>query len=151
MTSTAYKLGATCVAFNESGHVLITLRRSPERWELPGGLVEPGESLSAAAARETLEETTVAVDVHGLVGLYQHPNRGILAAVFIATMTSGTPRPTAEASEARWAEVPDALNALHPLYRPRLTDALAAKHTVPMRVHDGATMLSGLEVRSARP
>lgn len=137
-----YALGATCVAFNEVGHVLITRRRSPERWELPGGLVDPGEAFPDAAARETYEETGVHVKVHGLVGVYQHPSRGILAGIFIGTLVSGEPRPTAESSAAEWTEVEDALTRLHPLYRPRLKDALAARASVTLRVHEGTEVLS---------
>ncbi|OKH99016.1 NUDIX hydrolase [Streptomyces sp. CB02923] len=140
-----YVLGATCVAFNDMGHVLIARRRSPERWELPGGLVDPLESFGDAAARETLEETGVLVEVHGLVGVYQHPSRGILAGIFIATALSGEPHPTAESSAAEWTEAADALKRLHPLYRPRLEDALAARESVTFRVHEGTEVLSLLK------
>ncbi|MEU7297066.1 NUDIX domain-containing protein [Streptomyces exfoliatus] len=140
-----YVLGATCVAFNDVGRVLIARRRSPERWELPGGLVDPGEGFPDAAARETYEETGVHVNVHGLVGVYQHPSRGILAGIFIATAVSGEPHPTAESSAAEWAEVEDALTRLHPLYRPRLEDALAARASVTLRVHEGTEVLSLFE------
>ncbi|MFI2077602.1 NUDIX hydrolase [Streptomyces triculaminicus] len=143
--SAGYVLGATCVAFNDMGHVLIARRRSPERWELPGGLVDPHEAFHDAAARETYEETGVLVKVHGLVGVYQHPSRGILAGLFIATALSGEPRPTAETSAAEWAEVEDALKRLHPLYRPRLGDVLAAKDSVTLRVHEGTEVLSLLK------
>ncbi|MBV2155421.1 NUDIX hydrolase [Kitasatospora sp. SUK 42] len=137
-----YALGATCVAFDDTGRVLVTRRRSPERWELPGGLVNPGEDFHAAAVRETYEETGVHVEVRGLVGVYQHSSRGILAGIFIATAVSGEPHPTAEASVAEWAEVEDALTRLHPLYRPRLEDALTATRSVTFRVHEGTEALS---------
>lgn len=140
-----YALGATCVAFNDVGRVLIARRRSPERWELPGGLVDPGEAFHDAATRETYEETGVHVKVHGLVGVYQHPSRGILAGIFIATAVSGEPRPTAESSAAEWADVEDALTRLHPLYRPRLEDALTARASVTLRVHEGTEVLSLFE------
>jgi len=47
------------------GRVLMVLReRSGKvRWELPSGLLEEGESLEEAAARETLEETSLRVEV----------------------------------------------------------------------------------------
>jgi 8-oxo-dGTP diphosphatase len=37
------------------------------RWELPGGHMEPGETLEQTAARETSEETGVEVQVGGLL------------------------------------------------------------------------------------
>lgn len=137
-----YALGATCAAFDETGRVLITRRRSPKRWELPGGLVDPGETLPDAATRETYEETGVHVKIQGLVGVYQHPSRGILAGIFIALAESGEPRPTKESSAAEWVEVEEALARLHPLYRPRLEDAFAARTSVTFRVHEGAEILS---------
>ncbi|AQT76836.1 NUDIX hydrolase [Streptomyces sp. fd1-xmd] len=143
-------MGATCVAFNDAGHVLVTRRRSPERWELPGGLVDPQESFHEAAVRETYEETGVLVEVNGLVGVYQHPSRGILAGLFLATALSGDPHPTPEASAAEWAEVGDALERLHPLYRPRLEDVLAATSTATLRVHEGTSVLSLLTAARIR-
>ncbi len=49
--------------------VLMVLReRSGEvRWELPSGLVEPGESFEQTAVRETLEETGMQVEVGDLL------------------------------------------------------------------------------------
>ncbi len=38
----------------------------------PAGHLEPGETLAAAAVRETLEETAWHVELTGFVGLYQH-------------------------------------------------------------------------------
>lgn len=41
-------------------------------WELPGGHVDPGETLEEAAARESLEETGVSVEVAGLLAVCVH-------------------------------------------------------------------------------
>jgi 8-oxo-dGTP diphosphatase len=59
---------------SEDGIVLIRRASDPfeGRWALPGGFVEVGETIEAAAAREAAEETGLAVE---LVGLYSDPDR----------------------------------------------------------------------------
>src|SRR5215471_13127153 len=46
--------------------------RSP-RWDIPKGVVEPGENFAEAAIRELLEETGLAVPAVELVELGVHP------------------------------------------------------------------------------
>src|SRR4051812_27317468 len=60
-------------AILHDGRVLLAQREDFEVWNLPGGAVEAGESLTQAAVRETLEETGVAVELTHLVGLYSRP------------------------------------------------------------------------------
>jgi ADP-ribose pyrophosphatase len=49
------------IALGEDGkrHILLIKRRDTEQWALPGGMVDPGEHVSATAKRELLEETGV--------------------------------------------------------------------------------------------
>jgi ADP-ribose pyrophosphatase YjhB (NUDIX family) len=61
------------VAAVEAGRVLLVRRADDGSWCLPGGKVEVGEVLEACAAREFAEETGLAVELGGLLGLYSDP------------------------------------------------------------------------------
>jgi 8-oxo-dGTP diphosphatase len=51
-----------------TGRMLLVRRCDTGGWELPGGHVDPGESASDAAVRETAEESGITVEVTGLGG-----------------------------------------------------------------------------------
>jgi ADP-ribose pyrophosphatase YjhB (NUDIX family) len=53
-------VGADVVVLRGEEQVLLQLRRDGHYWSLPGGALEPGESLEDAARRELLEETGLA-------------------------------------------------------------------------------------------
>ena len=55
--------------------VLIERRSPPPGWALPGGFVEVGETVEAAAVREAREETGLVVELAGLLGVYSDPGR----------------------------------------------------------------------------
>lgn len=54
--------------------ILLTRRMDNGRWCLPGGGIEPGESASEGAIRETREEVGLDVRVKRLVGVYSSPD-----------------------------------------------------------------------------
>lgn len=65
--SLGYILGAAVAIFDTEGRLLLMKRADNDTWCLPGGLVEPHESPSNAAIRETREETGLAVQIVDLV------------------------------------------------------------------------------------
>ncbi|MCI0788648.1 MAG: NUDIX domain-containing protein [Chloroflexi bacterium] len=67
--------GASALIFDEAREkFLLTRREDNGRWCLPGGGMDPGESVAEACVREVLEETGLEVRVTKLVGVYTSPD-----------------------------------------------------------------------------
>ncbi|MBS9477248.1 NUDIX hydrolase [Ancylobacter radicis] len=112
---------ATSAAVFREGRVLLARRGQPPArgvWTLPGGRVEPGETLAEAAAREVMEEVGVRciiLGVAGAVDVILRGDDGALGAHFVvvshaARWESGEPATGPEAAEIGWFD-PAALPA----------------------------------------
>lgn len=81
--------------------VLIERRNPPHGWAIPGGFVDVGETLEAAAMREAREETSLEVTLTCLLGIYSDPARDprghTVTPVYIAT-ASGEPQAADDAA-----------------------------------------------------
>jgi 8-oxo-dGTP pyrophosphatase MutT (NUDIX family) len=64
--------GVAAVIFDD-GRILLQRRDDTGRWGLPGGGVEPGESVRQALIREVREETGLVVEPLRLIGVYSDP------------------------------------------------------------------------------
>lgn len=64
------RVGVGVVVRGPEEAILLEKRRDCGWWGLPGGKIEPGESLIEAAVREVLEETGLTVEVTHLIGVY---------------------------------------------------------------------------------
>ncbi|HEX8164474.1 MAG TPA: NUDIX hydrolase [Beijerinckiaceae bacterium] len=105
-------LAASAAVFRD-GRVLIAARARPpmERlYSLPGGLVEPGETLGEAALRELREEVGIEADLIGFVDhveIVERDGDGRVRHHFVvcahaARWRSGEPRIGLEASDVAW-------------------------------------------------
>jgi 8-oxo-dGTP diphosphatase len=98
----------------EEGRVLLVRRgRDPLKghWTLPGGVLELGESLAAALAREVMEETGLAVEPVELVDLvdriYREGDRvryHYVIADYLCRVTGGALQAGSDADAVRWVE-----------------------------------------------
>ncbi|MCA0986723.1 NUDIX hydrolase [Guptibacillus algicola] len=64
-------VGSVVIICNKEGSILLQQRNEKkERWGLPGGLMEPGESTEETAIREAFEETGLSVQSLTLFQMY---------------------------------------------------------------------------------
>ncbi len=91
------------------GEILLVRRGNPpfeDRWALPGGFVEYGESLEEAVKREVLEEAGLGIEIKGLLGVYSEPGRDprghVVSVCYIAEAGEGSEEGGSDAKEARF-------------------------------------------------
>jgi len=76
--SLIWKPSVTVAAIVERDGRFLLVEEHTNRGQLfnqPAGHLDPGDSLTHAVARETLEETACAFEPTGLLGVYQYPSR----------------------------------------------------------------------------
>lgn len=83
--------------------VLVRRAHNPGKglWTFPGGFVNRGEVVAAAAVREAREEAGVEVATDALLGVYSFEENPVVLIVYTGRVTAGAPRALAETTEVR--------------------------------------------------
>jgi len=101
----AHAIAAVAVILDGRGNVLLVRTNYGTcAFQLPGGLVEPGERPAEAAVRETREETGLLVRIAAYIGRYEFgsPLR-LVGYAYLCEIEAGTPFAAAhEIADVRW-------------------------------------------------
>lgn len=107
-TTPKHIVSAATIILNSKNEVLLI--KGPKRgWEMPGGQVEEGESLTAAAIRETKEESGIDVEILKFCGIFQNVEKSICNTLFLAKPIGGTPTTSPESLEVGYFPIEEAL------------------------------------------
>ena len=110
------KLTVDMVVFSSKGEVCLIERKNPPfGYALPGGFVDYGETLEAAAERESEEETGLIVKCLKLVGVYSNPERDPRHHTVTAAYLAKSDEPLRAGDDAKSAFWADPLSLPKPL------------------------------------
>ena len=128
--------GVSAVILGPAG-VLLQQRDDNGLWGLPGGSVEPGESVTEAVVREVREEIGLDVEPLRLIGVYSAPEHHqivtypdgsaihYISSCFECRITGGEIACGPESLACEWFPFDGLPASLMPMARIRITDALA--------------------------
>jgi 8-oxo-dGTP pyrophosphatase MutT (NUDIX family) len=129
---------ASAVVVDDQGRVPLHRRRDNDLWALPGGAMEPGESIGDTAVREVREETGYDVRPLYVVGVYSDPKhvfayddgevRQEFSVCIACELLGGELAASDESYEVAWRPADDVPQLpMHERIRVRVLDHLAGK------------------------
>lgn len=137
-----HSVSVAAVTRRDDGRVLCIQRRDTGAWQIPGGVLERGETLQDGLRREVREETGGLVEPVRLTGVYLNLPMGVVAMVFLCRAASAVISPQSEESAAvDWLTVDEIVQRSVPAFAVRVTDALAGRPEPFLRHHDGVQLL----------
>lgn len=104
-------VSAATIVLNEKKEILLI--KGPRRgWEIPGGIVEEGESIKEGAIRETKEETGIDVEITKFCGIFQNVEKSICNTLFLAKPIGGQCTTSSESLEVAYYPIEEALEMI---------------------------------------
>jgi 8-oxo-dGTP diphosphatase len=108
MTVPKHIVSAAAIVLNEKNELLLI--KGPRRgWEMPGGQVEEGESLTDAVVRETKEESGIDIEVIKFCGIFQNIEVSICNTLFLGKPVGGKLTTSPESLEVGFFPLEEAL------------------------------------------
>ena len=122
---------ASAIVLDDASRILLHKRTDNEYWSIPGGGMEPGESIAETIVREVREETGIEARVEKLLGVYSNPRhvsvyddgevRQQFSVCFLCRAVGGELATSKESSEVRFFDLGEIEGlSIHPSIRLRI-------------------------------
>ena len=132
------------VVSDSADKILMIHKTDNDKWALPGGGHEFGESIRETVIREVFEETGYHVEVDDVTGIYTNPRhvmayddgevRQQFSIAFLAHVVGGTARTSNESDSVEWLSREDlGRRDVHPSMLQRIDDALGFQGSAAIR------------------
>jgi ADP-ribose pyrophosphatase YjhB (NUDIX family) len=130
------RIGSCAVIFDQKREkVLLTKRSDNGLWCLPGGRMEPGESIEECCRREVFEETGLDIETKRLIAIYSNRDQLVvyrdgnraqfIVLSFEAVITGGRLGLSNETTDARYFTLEELETLpMHGRHKERVQDAL---------------------------
>ena len=141
MTGHEHSVSVAGVIIDGADRTLLIQRRDNAHWEPPGGILERDERITDGLVRELKEETGLNVEPIALTGVYKNMRHGIIALVFRCRAIDGTLRTNPEVTAFHWASKEEVAQMVSEAFAIRIYDAYRGDAQVPIREHDGVSLL----------
>lgn len=129
-------IAACTLVTRDNGDVLMVKTGYRAGWEVPGGVVEIGESALAGALRETQEETGITSTITQMTGIYTNITRGLVIFAFLGDYVSGELTPSPETPEVDWVQRDKVLALIEePTMLARVRDMLSFNGHITYRTY----------------
>lgn len=136
------KVAVSALVRDDHGRILMIHRTDNDKYSIPGGGLEAGETVSQAVVREVKEETGIDVEVTGMIGVFSDPNHVIayddgevrqeFSICFYARPVGGELRTSDESSEVEWVAAENLSDFdIHPSIGLRIAQGLHPKNGNP--------------------
>lgn len=119
-----FTIGAFGVIFNENDEVLLCHRRDKDLWDIPGGMVERGETPWEGVVREVKEEVGLDVEIMRLIGVYSKKKKNDVIFSFLCKICGGEISLTDEADKVAYFSIGDLPKNVSPKHVERIMDAM---------------------------
>ena len=123
-----YRIGAHGIFMDDKDRILLLKATYTDKsWGLPGGAIDPGETIHEALHRECMEELGVKIQIKYLSGIYYHQHFNSHVCIFRCEMpTDSVITLSSEHSEFKYFKLDD----IGPKLRDRVLDCINFGGTV---------------------